>query len=103
MPIVDITPVGSRSYDPQKKVIPVYLVTAEDPSTATATRQFLAIKLDERPYSVTIVGIETKEKVNKLTTNYQEIINSADKRLYKEVQLPWQRIVSIQNLIFKQK
>ncbi len=103
MPILDITPVGSKSYDPQKKVTPVYLVVSEDPSSPTGVRQFLATKLDERPYSITLVGIETKEKVNKITTNYQEIINSADKVLYKEVQLSWQRIISIQNLIFKQK
>ncbi len=103
MPIVDIAPVGSRFYDRPTKVVPVYLVLIEDPSSTTGTRQFLAIKLDEHAHAVTLVGVETKEKVNKIVTNYQEIINSADKELYKEVQLPWQRIISIQNLIFKQK
>jgi hypothetical protein len=103
MPIVDITPVGSRSYDPQKKVVPVYLVLTESPLGVSKVQQFLAVKLDELPYSVKIVGFETKENTNKIITNYQEIINSTDKGLYKEVQLPWQRIISIQNLIYKQK
>lgn len=104
MPIVDITPVGSKSYDPQKKVVPVYLVVIEDVTVkVTGTRKFLAVKLDDMPNYVKIVGIEITTNVNKISESYQEIVNSTDKKLYKEVMLPWQRIVTIQNLIFKQK
>jgi hypothetical protein len=103
MPIVDITPVGSKTYDRPSKIIPIFLVIAEDPTSTSKVQQFLAVKLDELSHSVKIVGFETKEKVNKIAANYQEMINSADKMLYKEIQLPWQRVVSITNLIFKQK
>jgi hypothetical protein len=103
MSIVDITPVGSKSYDPRTKVMPIYLVITEDPSSISGIRQFLATKIDERAATLTIVCIETKEKANKIATNYQEIINSAEKVLYKEIQIPWGRVISIQNLIYKQK
>lgn len=103
MPIVDISPVGSKTYDRPGKIIPIYLVVIEDPASTSKIQQFLAVKLDELSHSVKLVGFETKEKTNKIAANYQEMINSADKTLYKEVQLPWQRVVSITNLIFKQK
>lgn len=103
MPIVDITPVGSKTYDRPGKIVPIYLVVVDDPSSTNKVQQFLAVKLDELSHSAKLVGFETKEKANKIAANYQEMINSADKSVYKEVQLPWQRIVSITNLIFKQK
>jgi hypothetical protein len=104
MPIIDVSPVGSsRLGDRPIKIVPVYLVTVDDPTVKTQFNKYLAVKLDEQANSVKLVGFEIKETDKNVCQNYQEILSSTDKGLYKEIVLPWQRIVRIQNLIFKQK
>lgn len=103
MPIIDLSPVGHRTYDPQKKIIPTYLVLCEDPTIKTKLRKYLAVRLDDMQNFVKIVGLEITIEVDKIQESYQEIVNTADKQLYRELMLPWQRIITIQNLIFRAK
>lgn len=104
MPIIDVSPVGSGKLGERPvKIVPVYLVAAEDPTVKTNVTKYLAVKLDEQTSCVKLVGFEIKETEKNVCENYQEILNSTDKGLYKEIMLPWQRVVRIQNLIFKQK
>jgi hypothetical protein len=102
MPIIDVSPVGSSKLSERPvKIVPVYLVVAEDVNNTAAT--YLAIKLDEQPTSIKLVGFEINKLEKEVCEKYQEILSSTDKGLYKEIMLPWQRVVRVQNLIFKQK
>jgi hypothetical protein len=102
MPVIDVSPVGSSKLSERPvKIVPVYLVVAED--VKTTVTKYLAIKLDEQPTSVKLVGFEISKSEKEVCENYQEILSSTDKGLYKEIMLPWQRVVRVQNLIFKQK
>lgn len=104
MPILDILPVGSKSYDRPSKITPIYLVLAENPKFKNRPQKFIAIKLDDsQQVVVKIVAIEISEDINVSCENYQEILNSTDKALYKEIMIPWYRVIQIQNLIYKQK
>lgn len=102
MPIIDVSPVSSSKLSERPvKIVPVYLVVAEDIKSSVA--RYLAIKLDEQPTSIKLVGFEINKLEKEVCENYQEILSSTDKGLYKEIMLPWQRVVRVQNLIFKQK
>lgn len=104
MPIIDVSPVGSSKLGERPiKIVPVYLVVAEDPTIKSNTAKYLAVKLDEQTSTVKLVGFEITETEKNVCENYQEIVSSTDKGLYKEIMLPWQRVIRIQNLIFKQK
>jgi len=99
MPIIDITPTSSRIHERPVKITPIYLIT----EVLSSGTRWLAVKLDESNNVIKFVGVELKKSEKRVEENYQEILNSADKTLYKEVWLPWHQINSIQNLIFKQK
>ncbi len=104
MPIVDITPAGSsRLYDRPTKIVPIYLVIAEDPTNKSKFQKYIAVSLDDMQYAIKIIGIETTESENDISKRYQEILNNTDKVLYKEWMLGWHRIVKIQNLIYVKK
>jgi|SRR5271165_3628858 len=106
MPIIDIAPISSlpKMGEKQAKIMPVYLVITEDPGIKAKCSQILAVRMDETSATtIKLVGIDLETNANVNSENYQEIINSTDKKLYKEIMLPWQRVIRIQNLIFRQK
>lgn len=103
MAILDISPTGSRSDTRPIRVTPNYLIVVEDPTIKSNVRYYISVKLDDNANSIRFVGFETKENVEIVEKNYQEMINAADKSIYKEMQVPLHRIIRIQNLIFKQK
>jgi hypothetical protein len=101
---IAIVPTGLKSYERAVRVAPVYLVSIEDPTLTSKVSYFLATKLDENQFSIKVVGFDLNKKdINRVGANYQEVLNSTDKSLYMELVLPWQRVIKIQNLIFKQK
>ena len=106
MSIIDIVPISSlpKVGEKQTKIMPVYLVITEDPGIKAKCSKILAVRMDETsPTTVKFVGIDLDVNADINSENYQEIINSTDKKLYKEIMLPWQRVIRIQNLIFRQK
>lgn len=104
MSIIDVQPVNANKLSERSvRVVPVYLVVSEDPSNKSGITKFLSVKLDEMQHAVRIVGFEINKEVKDICANYQEVLNSTDKKIYKELMLPWQRIVRIENLIFKSK
>lgn len=101
MPIIDITPIGSTVHPRPRPFQPAFLIVLQ--SEKNKTQKFVAIRLDEMTNNIKAVGFFTDENADKILTNYQEMLNTADKTLYKEMWFPWSRIVSIQNLVFKSK
>lgn len=100
---IAIIQAGIKVHERPVRLAPVYLVKIEDPTMTNKSVHFLATKVDEGPHSVKIVGFEIKKDINKIGENYQEVLNVTDKSLYMELILSWQRVIKIQNLIFRQK
>ncbi len=99
---VAVAAVGFSGLDNKPiKITPIYLATFEDPKKKL--QQFLATKFDETANCAKFVGIETTETIDNINKNYRDILNTTDKMKYKEIMIPWHRIICIQNLIFRQK
>lgn len=95
------------------KLVPIYLVSFENPILNKEV-EFVVTKLDDtNQYCIKIVGINKeflfknkslkKEKLNNSELDYKEMLKSVDKELYEEIMVPWQRVISIKNLMFKSK
>lgn len=103
---IALSPMGSfQSGTPVVKVMPVYLVSYENPSIkgSLKTQYFLASKLEETSYCIKAIGVDIEKDIEGLVENYQKVLQSSDKRIYKEIRLPWHRVNLIQNLIYKHK
>ena len=99
------------------KLVPIYLVSFENPILNKEV-EFVVTKLDDtNQYCIKIVGInkeflfknkslkkeKEKLKLNNSELDYKEMLKSVDKELYEEIMVPWQRVISIKNLMFKSK
>lgn len=97
-----LTPVGTVNMNVKAtKITPIYLVSCESPFEKEEIK-FVATKLDDiSEHYVRLVGFKTKKF--KDNDDYQKLLNSVDKTQYKELMIPWQRVITIENLIFRQK
>jgi hypothetical protein len=90
-------PVGALS----KK--PAHLVTLED-SKGKVSKRFISIDKPEFLNGfVQVKGVYSDESEEEISKNYSEILSSSPKELIVELMLPWGRISSVRNLVFKAK
>lgn len=101
--IIDASRLNQKLNERPSKITPVYLILAEDPSIKSKLYKFISVKMDEFNNTIKVIGFETDKDIDTICQNYQEIVNSTDKILWKEMTMPWHRIIRIQNLIFKSK
>jgi hypothetical protein len=89
------------SYKAPQRTLPTYLITLE------VTKQqkmpyFLAVKYDDSfVHCAKFVGFYCPS--DSVRTEYNERIKETDVSQFVEVQIPWNRIIDIQNLIYRHK
>lgn len=82
-----------------QRIIPTYLVSIEKSKLL-----FIAVKFDEAsPHTAKLTGFYTEKSADEVVENYVQIISEADISNYMEIQLPWNKIVSIRSLIYRHK
>lgn len=83
------------------RVVPSYLVTIE---RGKSVARFVAVKYDADGHSCAkMVGFYAEGSEDDIVAAYAELVKNTDVSHYKEVQIPWGRIVEIRNLIYKHK
>jgi len=82
------------------KITPVYLVIVEQNKTV---KKFLATKVDRSPTSANCIGFYYEGEADKLKEKFTEIVQKTDSSNYVEIEFPWTKVSSIQNLIYKHK
>jgi len=82
------------------KIVPTYLVTIE---AGKKELHFIATKFDETNTCGKFVGFYCTATEEKIVSSYDEIIKSTDKTNYVEIQIPWNRILSVRSLLYKHK
>ncbi len=81
---------------------PIYIVRAEDPEVRGKVRFYRVQKIDRHPTHITISGFElTKAQAEQLKEN-PSALEVADKREIN-IEIPWQRIISTENITYKKK
>jgi hypothetical protein len=83
-----------------QKTTPSYLITIE---RGKKELYFIATKLELGSTYIKVVGFYINQEENKIKQEYQQLIQNTDKNLYMELILPYQRILEIRNLIYRQK
>ena len=98
------------------KISPKYLVLIDDieekttgskskkeTTTSPVISKFVATKYEEGTTTAKLTGFFSSKSQQEITEKYLEIVQAADKSIYVELQVPWMRIIKIQNLIYKSK
>lgn len=85
---------------------PAYLIVLDQiPGSAKKTAKFFIAtdKPDLLNGFVQVKGIFTDSDEDEISENFNELLTSSPKELFIEVMLPWHRICSMRNLIFRAK
>jgi len=80
---------------------PAYLVKVEDPTVKDNIRYFLSRKIQRNPLYVSLEGCELKQAEVKKVVKEPNATVGADKPV--SIDLPWQKVISIQNISYRQK
>lgn len=103
---VSIEPIASTINKPIINML-AYIVLYDSPvelqTDKSKVAKFLAIRIDHANGFVKLVGLDITEKVDVVCEKHQQVLQLADKKLYKEIMVPYSRIIRIQNLIYKHK
>lgn len=83
----------------------LYLLVVEDPSVKTKTRIFATGKLDKNAAFVDMFGYEITNVHSTQLKTWNDAVELANKESIELVNMsfPWQRVLSIRNVNYKQK
>lgn len=80
-----------------------FLVSWADPTDMKKPgRLFLASECAEGSNSVRVKGFDTSALIEEVEKNYKQMLESTNKESYKNFSIPWNRIVRIQSLVYRQ-
>ena len=85
---------------------PTYLVVLDviPGGTKKTEKKFIATeKPDLLDGFIQVKGIFTDSSEDEISKNFTDILTNSSKELFIEVMLPWHRICSIRNLVFRAK
>lgn len=94
-------PVGGKT--PNKFA---YKLTIEDPSGGKKTqfKYFISLmKLDISNVLIEFKGFLVDEAQLNTINTYEDAINNAEKKEIINLMIPWQRVISIENILYKQR
>src|SRR5258708_39674002 len=98
---VAINPANLPDYRVAIRISPQYLVSID---SGKKTQFFLATKFDETSsHYAKFVGFYVESTSELITEKYAELISAAEAANYMEILIPYTRILSIRNLIYKHK
>jgi hypothetical protein len=102
MPINDIVipQVSNPIIDQKLRPTPSYLVTIED---GKKDLYFVATKYQSQPTTGKFIGFFCSKNREEIVARCDELIKAEDKQNFVDIELPWQRIKCIRNLMYRQK
>jgi len=100
---VVVSPAAINDYSAGRvvgKTTPTYLVSLED---GKKVKLFISTKFDETNNYGKFVGFYSNATEEKIVANYNEIVASTDKASFIEISFPWDKVISVRSLLYKQK
>lgn len=85
------------------KIVPIYLVLLEDPTVQGKSCKFLAVRLEIVGATLQLVGIDTVASWDAVSASYNDILAHTEKTAFKEIVVPLNRVIRVQNLIYHYK
>lgn len=82
-----------------------YKLTVEDSlkKTKAAVYYISLMKLDMSPAVVDFKGFEVDEKQLNTINTYEDAVNIASKKDIINLMIPWHKIISIENILYRQR
>lgn len=97
---ITIQPTGNFAVQNPTKITPLYLITLERGKKEVS---FIATKLELNSFYLKVVGFYSNEETKDIVSGYQQLLTKTNKELYMELVVPYNRVLEIRNLIYKQK